>query len=88
MKKLTAIVSGVMLCGALSADGYVYQITEPVATVNYPVVSTAVSLSFVGWGCGSAIAQEQTNFAGWTRAVSSDSALDARKPTGTMLLFR
>lgn len=88
MRKTAAFAAAAIICGALFADGYVYQIRNPIPTVSYPAVSEVETLVFGGWGAGAAAAQDQTSFAGWTRALSSASALDARKPSGTLLLFR
>ena len=88
MIRLTTIAAAAMFCSVLPADEYVYMITAPVETVNHPAASAAGTLIVGGWTDGSAAALEQTSFAGWMRATSSATALDARKPTGTMLLFR
>ena len=88
MRKTAAFAAAAIICGALFADGYVYQIRNPIPTVSYPAASAAGTLIVGGWTDGSAAALEQTSFAGWMRATSSATALDARKPTGSVLLFR
>ena len=88
MRKALAFVAAAAIYGTLSADGYQYQIKDPVPTVSYPAASGVETLVFGGRASGAALSQEQTSFAGWTCSASVASALDARKPVGAMLLIR
>ena len=88
MRKTTAFAAAAIICGALFADGYVYQIRNPIPTVSYPAVSEVETLVFGGRVSGAALSQEQMCLAGWTCSASAASALNACKPTGAMLIIR
>ena len=88
MRKALAFAAAAAIYGTLSADGYQYQIQDPVPTVSYPAVSGVEMLVFGGRASGAAVSQEQTSLAGWTCSASAASALDARKPVGAMLMIR
>ena len=88
MSKLIPAVAAAVFCAVLHADEYVYLITAPVATVCHTAVSAAAPLAFAGCAAGAAVALEQTDFTGWSRAASSASSLNTRKPTGIILLVK